>query len=204
MYRPVAPDRGWVPAPRYLLRRARILALTEDLAPGPLLEIGCGAGALLHEFARRGFTCTALESSALARELTDMLAREAGLEFAVHAEPLPRFHQAFDTVCAFEVLEHVEEDAAALATWASWLRPGGRLVLSVPARQALWTVGDEWADISAGTSAGCSFSACAAPGSRSSGSSVTATRSPTSRKRSARAVTGRRCTRAAPRKWTAP
>jgi len=38
-------------------------------------------------------------------------------------------------VCAFEVLEHIEDDTTALAEWASFIRPGGYLVLSVPAFQ---------------------------------------------------------------------
>jgi SAM-dependent methyltransferase len=38
-------------------------------------------------------------------------------------------------VCAFEVLEHLEDDAKALATWASLLQPGGWLLVSVPAHQ---------------------------------------------------------------------
>ena len=39
----------------------------------------------------------------------------------------------YDMVCAFEVLEHLEDDEAALADWAHLVRPGGHLILSVPA-----------------------------------------------------------------------
>jgi SAM-dependent methyltransferase len=39
----------------------------------------------------------------------------------------------FDALCAFEVLEHIEDDASALRTWRSLLRPSGLLVLSTPA-----------------------------------------------------------------------
>jgi len=42
------------------------------------------------------------------------------------------------------VLEHIADDAAALRLWRSWLRPGGTLVLSVPARQKLWSASDVW------------------------------------------------------------
>lgn len=41
----------------------------------------------------------------------------------------------FDVVCAFEVLEHLEDDVVALRQWRARLRPGGALVLSVPAHQ---------------------------------------------------------------------
>ena len=45
-----APERGRAPAPRYLLRRDRILDLIDGLPRGHLLEVGCGAGALLADF----------------------------------------------------------------------------------------------------------------------------------------------------------
>lgn len=38
-------------------------------------------------------------------------------------------------VCAFEVLEHIEDDRSALAEWVGFVKPGGHLVLSVPAFQ---------------------------------------------------------------------
>jgi 2-polyprenyl-3-methyl-5-hydroxy-6-metoxy-1,4-benzoquinol methylase len=38
-----------------------------------------------------------------------------------------------DAVCAFEVLEHIDEDHAVLAAWLRFIRPGGQPVLSVPA-----------------------------------------------------------------------
>jgi SAM-dependent methyltransferase len=49
----------------------------------------------------------------------------------------------FDLVCAFEVLEHLEDDAAALDDWVSRVRPGGWLLLSTPAFQARYAAWDE-------------------------------------------------------------
>lgn len=46
---------------------------------------------------------------------------------------------------ALEVLEHIEDDRAALEQWARWLRPGGVLLLSVPAHMARWNARDVWA-----------------------------------------------------------
>ncbi|MBI3288997.1 MAG: glycosyltransferase [Elusimicrobia bacterium] len=50
---------------------------------------------------------------------------------------------AFDTVVSFQVIEHIEDDAAALKTSARLLRPGGRLVLMVPAHQAIYGAMDK-------------------------------------------------------------
>jgi len=44
-----------------------------------------------------------------------------------------------------DVLEHIEDDAAALQEWTSWLAPGGILVISVPAHRARFGAGDVWA-----------------------------------------------------------
>ena len=39
----------------------------------------------------------------------------------------------FDLLMALEVLEHIEDDAAALRSWSRWVRPGGHIMVSVPA-----------------------------------------------------------------------
>jgi SAM-dependent methyltransferase len=127
------------------MRRSRILALTNDLPPGDLLEVGCGAGMLLQEFARRGFRSTALETSPVALSIARALAREANLAIEFHDHPPLHWRGRFDAVLAFEVLEHIADDRSVLATWAEWLRPAGRLLMSVPAHAKLWTALDEWA-----------------------------------------------------------
>ena len=52
---------------------------------------------------------------------------------------LPLASAAFDLVAAFDVVEHVEDDAAAFAELARVTAPGGALLLSVPLHQAAWT-----------------------------------------------------------------
>lgn len=142
---PAFPEFGWVPAPRYLMRRNRILALAKDLQPGRLLEVGPGAGTLLVEFARRGFDCAALESSSEARKIVRSIADAARTEIELHGTPARDWDGRFDTVFAFDVLEHIEDDIGALAQWRQWMSAEGVLLLSVPARMKLWTAGDEWA-----------------------------------------------------------
>jgi len=51
--------------------------------------------------------------------------------------------ERFDLVCAFEVLEHIEDDAAAVKEWSSRLRAPGWLLLSVPAHQDRYGPFDE-------------------------------------------------------------
>jgi len=51
--------------------------------------------------------------------------------------------KAYDTVVCSNVLEHIEDDAGALEAWARRLRPGGWLLLSVPAHQSRYSAADE-------------------------------------------------------------
>lgn len=142
LYGPVVPEKGWVPAPRYLLRRDRILQFLADSPAGQSLEIGCGAGTLLHELGLRGFTCEALETSAPALEI----ARHVNANNVVfHQTPQPDWVDRFDYLLAFEVLEHIEDDRAALLEWRSWIKPGGVILMSVPAHMRKWTATDDWA-----------------------------------------------------------
>lgn len=140
-----APGAGWTPPLRYLLRRERILRLSARIAPGRLLEVGCGAGALLADFSRQGFIATGLETSPSALVMSRDLARLDGTEPCVVPAAAEDWTEAFDVLCSFDVLEHVEYDAQALAQWMRWLRPGGSVLLSVPAHPSRWNAGDEWA-----------------------------------------------------------
>ena len=45
---------------------------------------------------------------------------------------------------AFEVLEHIQEDYAALRDWSAKLKPYGKLMISVPAHQRKYSAEDEW------------------------------------------------------------
>lgn len=142
---PAAPEYGWVPAPRYLLRRALILRELRNIAPCETLEIGPGAGVLLHELDDRGFHCRALEMSEDARRIASELAHEANKDIRFFESPAPEWNGRFGLLMAFEVLEHIEHDLEALRQWRSWLRPGGELLLSVPSHMKKWNPSDVWA-----------------------------------------------------------
>lgn len=142
---PAVPEDGWVPAPRYLLRRRRILRQLRDHSPCQVMEIGCGAGMLLQELSARGFHCQALESSPQARDLIRRTCLKTGQDIVVHEAGDPSWRGQFPLVMAFEVLEHIEDDHGAMRTWANWLAPGGTLLMSVPAHQRSWSAADEWA-----------------------------------------------------------
>ncbi len=143
LYGLAMPEHGWVPSPSYVLRRHRVLAHLTGLAPGRAVEVGCGAGALLHDLAARGWTCDGVETSARARELCGhaFAGRE---DVRAHDAPEAGWTSAFDLLMAFEVLEHIDDDLGALRGWVEWLRPGGLVLISVPAHARRWSASDEW------------------------------------------------------------
>lgn len=140
------PDRSWVPSVRYLLRRERVLDLLASRPPGRLLEVGCGAGSLMVELATRGHRCTGLETSEAARRIARHSLDQSALQgIAIESTEGVDWEARFSTLVALDVLEHINDDLAALKQWASWLVPGGAVLLSVPAHSRRWGSGDVWA-----------------------------------------------------------
>lgn len=143
-YGPALPDLHWVPAPRYLMRRDVILRLARTLTPGRFLELGCGAGALLDDLTRLGFTAVGADQSPSALRVAHALLNDnPNAEARASCEGLEE--ASFDQLAAFEVLEHIEDDLAALSDWARYLKPGGTLMVSVPAHPERWNPADVWA-----------------------------------------------------------
>lgn len=141
----VAPEFGWVPTPRFLLRRDRILRLLAEPSLGKLVEVGCGGGSLLHELALRSDEAAGIETSARAREMASAIAHAGSGKQVLATAADQAWQEDRNLVCAFDVLEHIEHDGVAIEEWADWLIKGGRLCISVPAHQSRWGAGDEWA-----------------------------------------------------------
>jgi SAM-dependent methyltransferase len=129
------------------------------LEPGDvLLDLGCGFGRHAYEAARRGARVVAFDyAEAELKEVRNTFgamasAREVGaasLAGAVQGDGtmLPFADGAFDRVIASEVLEHIEDDQAALDELARVLRPGGTIAVTVPAwlpEQVCWKLSDEY------------------------------------------------------------
>ncbi len=113
--------------------------------PSRVLEIGCGQGAVGVRLAAGGHDWTGVELDQASAEAARQRLQAAGAAGRVVHGDLDDVRDAppFDVVCAFEVLEHIDDDAGALAAWIDRLRPGGLLVLSTPAWQARFGPMDE-------------------------------------------------------------
>jgi SAM-dependent methyltransferase len=115
-----------------------IRRILEERPHSRVLEIGPGEGAMGVLIARRHeYVGVELDPIAFARARQRLQALGRG-EVLNGSIDLLTGRPPFDVVCAFEVLEHIEDDVAALEAWFEWLRPGGRILLSVPAWEHRW------------------------------------------------------------------
>jgi SAM-dependent methyltransferase len=141
---PAMPALNWIPAPRYVLRRDRVLQHLKRLAPCRVLDIGCGPGALVSELSALGFEAYGVDRSAKAMEIGKQLQRHSP-GMTIQQQLDESWKGTFDVVMSFEVIEHLQDDVGAMREWRQYLKPGGRLILSTPAHQSRWNAADEWA-----------------------------------------------------------
>jgi SAM-dependent methyltransferase len=133
-------DRHW-----WYRARRRIIAdlIRREVRPpanARILELGCGTG---HNLAMLGGfgNVDGLELDDEARAMS-----EQRLGRAIMSSPLPELADVadrhYDLVGAFDVIEHIDDDRAALASIATKLKPGGKFVMTVPAHQWMWSAHD--------------------------------------------------------------
>ena len=124
--------------------RRDILAslLSRRLASGAsVLDVGCGTGYVLERLAE-SFDAWGVEPEAAVRARAGARTRKrivpgsAG-DFSALGD------RRFDAVLLLDVVEHIEDDVAALRAAATMLAPGGFLLATVPAFPSLWSSHDE-------------------------------------------------------------
>lgn len=101
-----------------------------------IINIGCGTGGTVPTMRPFG-TIFNVDTSKLAIQYC----QERGIENAYHVDgsKLPFDDNTFDVAIALDVLEHIEQDDQALDDWYRVLKPGGFLIITVPAHQWLWS-----------------------------------------------------------------
>ena len=134
----------WVPAPRFALRRRRIMELTASLPAGRLLETGPGAAALLREFALRNFSCTGYDTSNEARSVAEQMIGDLS-NVSIVSQTGDNWQNGFDFLLSCEVLEHIDNDQQALNEWVGYLKKGGIAIIAVPCHMKKFGPLDEWA-----------------------------------------------------------
>ncbi|MDH5507296.1 MAG: class I SAM-dependent methyltransferase [Anaerolineae bacterium] len=112
-------------------RLEMILQAAGERVSGRVLENGCGVGMYVERLQAYGGRVYGLEfelgRGAEAAKLSSLIVGAAG-------EQLPYPAESFDLILSHEVIEHVQDDGAAIAEMVRTLRPGGRLALFCPNR----------------------------------------------------------------------
>ena len=123
-------------------RRVALTQILLPLIPGKrVLDVGCGMGFMTEALVRAGRDVVPLDIElSLVRHTTQRINRYVphgnGTLYAGYAVPFA--DQSFDTVVCLDVIEHVEDDSRLVKEFRRVLRPGGHLVLTVPALQLLY------------------------------------------------------------------
>jgi SAM-dependent methyltransferase len=117
--------------------------ISSSLKPCNLvLEVGCGTGNVLRALEAACPTCALVGLELWLEGL--MHARSRSCAFLIQADIRNSpFGKQFDLVGMFDVIEHIDKDQETLQLVHGALRPGGKLLLTVPAHQSLWSYFDE-------------------------------------------------------------
>lgn len=130
--------------PRHALRERLLLETLLAGRPGrEILDAGAGQGTFSRALEERGFSVTSSDATAEACAVLER--RVLGPVVRASLPELPFADESFDAAVAGEVLEHLEDDAAAVRELARVLRRGGVLAVSVPANPAWFGRSDIWA-----------------------------------------------------------
>jgi 2-polyprenyl-3-methyl-5-hydroxy-6-metoxy-1,4-benzoquinol methylase len=134
-------NHWWFTARRSIVRTLLQRELERDPRlerPLRILDIGCGAGGTVRDLAEFG-AVQGIDPSpiavAYAQSKSDLEVRIGGLPYDLPFDE----REKFDVITLLEVLEHVDDDVAALVNIRKLLGDAGRLIVTVPAFQFLWS-----------------------------------------------------------------
>lgn len=105
-----------------------------------IVELGCASGLVQEMLEENGYSVEGGDIYLTALNL--IRKRSSANHYLIDIKKLP-FREEFDAVGMFDVLEHIDDDALALSNVRAALKPGGILVLTVPAGKKLWSRFDE-------------------------------------------------------------
>jgi SAM-dependent methyltransferase len=129
-------DRHWW----YRERRNLLAKAVAGLTPGVAVDIGAAGGGNTRVLRGLGWRAAAIEYG---HDGATVCAERGIPVLRADATRLPLAPGSVDLVVAFDVLEHIEDDKAAVAGILEALRPGGTFLVAVPADPGLWSAHDD-------------------------------------------------------------
>ena len=129
--------------PKLILRESCIDDVSGSWPVGRFVEMGAGTGHMTRLFLERGFAGACHDLGEDSRRMMRQNLADAGACMMVVDDLAELSPEGFDYLFAFEVLEHIEADQEVLNEWMRYLKPGGRVLLSVPAHARKFGRSDE-------------------------------------------------------------
>jgi SAM-dependent methyltransferase len=120
--------------------------ITGMVESGTILDVGCGTGLLSLKLLQNEFDVTAQDISLEMVERCKKLFRHAGYDpERVRLASVQELTEenAYDNIIALDMIEHIKDDLSALKVMRRALKPGGKLILSVPSLSWLYGLKDE-------------------------------------------------------------
>ena len=125
------------------LRQPFIDAAVRKVRPRSILEVGAGQGATGVRLAMHAPYVGVEPDMSSAAVAASRLARVDNADFRMGGVDRLGDDERFDLLCAFEVLEHIEDDVDALRVWLTHLNDDGHVLISIPAHARRFGVSDE-------------------------------------------------------------
>jgi SAM-dependent methyltransferase len=111
----------------------KVLGTSTDVQ---ILNIGCGTGGTIDLLEQYG----TVDNVDISNEAIKFMKKNGYKRlYKVDDIDLPFKDKSYDLICAFDVLEHIAKESSALKEWYRVLKPGGSLIITVPAYQWLWS-----------------------------------------------------------------
>lgn len=122
-------------------RTEALLGILDRGVPGNslrVLDVGCGAGNMIHHLSRYG-KVIGIDNNPVPLRIAKQRGYDARL---APAEDMPFDDETFGLVTALDVIEHCDDDMQILRECYRVCTPGGLIAITVPALQWLWSNND--------------------------------------------------------------
>jgi SAM-dependent methyltransferase len=128
----------WFAARSEIVRR--IIDQYGGLKPGDtILDIGCGTGAILRDLSSK-YNVVGIDMSPLAIEYSKKRGLKNVFQMPVQEFPKEKFN--VKAAILLDVIEHIDDDVDVLRTAREIVAPDGRVIITVPAHQWMWSAHD--------------------------------------------------------------
>lgn len=121
--------------------------VAREVVPGTVIDVGAGGGGMVAWLLRKGYDARGIdlspETAAAAQRFLDDQGLPPERIRNIGLRELIEQGETHDNVLSMDCIEHIEDDREAFAQLVSLARPGGRIIVTVPALMAVFGARDE-------------------------------------------------------------